>query len=410
MRVLLISDSPSATSGYAVEASMIGPILKGLGHDVAYLAAFGHHGSMTEHKGIPVYPGGLDGFGNDVIGPAAKDWRADVVITLKDLWVYRPNEWGAGIRWCPLTPVDHDPLPEGIVHMLRQHAYHPIAYSRFGEQQLLNAGFAPSYAPHSFDPAVLAPLDRAEARTQLGLPLDLFCIGMVAVNRGGVPSRKAWPQNLEGFARFARIHPKAHLFCHTHVGETGREGAVNLPALCAQLGITGRVSFVDQPAYDRGLPPDYLRQFYAAMDLVNCASVGEGFGIPTLEAQAMGTPVVVGDWTASAELLFGGVAITKDDAFSFYDAQGSYIFLPEPRAIAEAFGAMAERLSNPIEAQRIRERAIAGAAAYSIEAVTEDWKRTMARLEALILGEPARGVLRIVRPESVLVAQEAVRG
>lgn len=405
MRVLLISDSPAATSGYSNQIGQIGPILRALGHEVAYLAGFGHHGQMTEHQGIPMYPGGLDGFGNDVIGPAAKDWKADVVITLKDLWVYRPQEWGPGIRWAPMVPVDHDPIPEGIVHLLRQHAYHPIAYAKFGEAQLHNAGFAPSYAPHTFDPAVLSPMDKTEARKALGLPDDVFAVGMVAVNRGGVPSRKAWPQNLEGFARFARAHPTAHLLCHTHVGETGREGAINLPALCQQLGIMGRVSFVDQQAYDRGLPGDYLRTFYNAVDVLNTVSVGEGFGIPTLEAQAVGTPVIVGDWTASAELLFAGIAIPKDEAFAFYDAQGSYIFLPRPEAIAAALDTMAQRLRG--DADRIRKRALAGAAPYARDLVREShWAPTMARLEALIASEPSRGVLRIVRPESVLVSAE----
>lgn len=389
---------------------MIGPILKGLGHDVAYLAAFGHHGSMTEHKGIPVYPGGLDGFGNDVIGNAARDFRADIVLTLKDLWVYRPHEWGQGIRWVPLVPVDHDPIPEGIVHLIRQHCYHPIAYSKFGEAQLYNVGFAPSYAPHTFDPAVMFPMDKAEARKTFGLPDDIFAVGMVAVNRGGVPSRKAWPQNLDGFARFAQRHPKAHLFLHTHTGETGREGAVNLKNKAARLGIMHRISFVDQSAYDRGLPVEYMRMFYNAMNIVNTVSVGEGFGIPTLEAQACGTPVLVGDWTASAELLFAGAAISRQHAFEFDDAQESYIFLPEPDAIAIALSNMAERLSNPIEAERLRERAIAGAAPYATGAVqVAHWTKVLERIEHLIVTEPARGVLRIVRPESVLVAQEAVR-
>lgn len=409
MRVLLVSDAPHATSGYSVQAAQIAPILKSLGHEPAYLAAFGHHGVKSEFNGIPMYPGGLDGFGNDVIKSSATDFRADIVLTLKDLWVYRPQEWAQSVRWVPMIPVDHDPIPEGIVQMVRQFAYHPIAYSKFGLSQLENAGFAPSYAPHSFDPAAFSPMDKVEARAKLGIPPDLFCIGMVAVNRGGIPSRKAWPQNLEGFARYAKVNPRAHLFCHTHRGETGREGAINLPALCQQLGILNRVSFVDQDGYDRGFSPEHLRWFYNAIDILNACSVGEGFGIPTLEAQACGTPVVVGDWTSSAELLFSGVAIPKDKsgAFPFYDGQGSYIFLPWPDALAEAFHGMEEKLRNPTTATQLRARALMGAKAYGIEAVTKDWEKTMGRLERLIATEPARGVLRIVRPESVLVSMES---
>jgi glycosyltransferase involved in cell wall biosynthesis len=402
MRVIAVSDSPLATSGYAVQIGMIAPALKELGHDVAILAAFGHHGSMTEFKGIPVYPGGLDGFGNDVIGPAARDWRADLVITLKDLWVYRPQEWGPGLRWAPMVPCDHEPIPEGIVQLLRQFGAQPIAYSRFGEQQLIGAGFAPVYAPHTFDPEVMRPLDKAEARAALGIPPEVFAVGMVAVNRGGDPSRKAWPQNLEGFARYARTNPRARLYCHTHVGETGREGAINLPQLCQQLGIIDRVAFPAQDAYDRGMPAEYLRTFYSAMDVLNAASVGEGFGVPTLEAQACGTPVIIGDWTSSSELLFAGVAIGRDDAFRYYDRQGAYIFLPEPHALAAAFAEMERRTQT--EGAALRERALAGAAPYTTAHVRDTFWKPALEILAARLNRP--GVVRIVRPESVLVSAE----
>jgi glycosyltransferase involved in cell wall biosynthesis len=402
MRLLIVSDSPHAPSGYGQQLAQFAPALRDLGHDVAILAAFGHHGMMTEFKGIPMYPGGLDGFGNDVIGPAARQHQADLVITLKDLWVYRPQEWGAGIRWAPMVPVDHEPIPDGITQLLRQWGALPIAYSQFGEQQLLNAGFAPVYAPHTYDPAIMHPMDKAEARTLLGVPPDCYAIGMVAVNRGGDPSRKAWPQNLEGFARYARQNPRARLFCHTHVGETGREGAINLPALCQQLGIIDRVAFPPQEDYDRGMPADYLRAFYSAMDVLNCASVGEGFGVPTLEAQACGTPVIIGDWTSSSELLFAGVAIDRNDAFKYYDRQMAYIYLPEPHALAGAFAEMERRCAT--EAPALRARAVAGAAPYAIDRVRDTHWR--AALETLAARLTRPGVARIVHPDSVLVSTE----
>jgi glycosyltransferase involved in cell wall biosynthesis len=409
MRVGIVSDAPWAPSGYGVQARHLGAMLRDLGHEVAFLAAFGLHGGRQEYRGIPVYPGGMDGFGNDAVAPFVRDWRPDILLTLKDVWVYRPQEWGAGVRWVPLVPVDHDPIPFGIVQMLRQHAYATIAYAPFGQQQLHDAGFAPHYAPHVFDPAVLSPQDKAEARQALGMPGDVFAVGMVAVNRGGVPSRKAWPQNLEGFAQFARQHPRARLYCHTHVGSTGREGAVNLPALAESLGISDRISFVEQTAYDAGLPDSYMRAFYSAIDVLNAVSVGEGFGVPTLEAQACGTPVLIGDWTASADLLFAGAAVSKDDAHRFYDAQGSYIFLPEPHAIAGGLAHLAERLSDPVEAARLRDRAIAGASEFAVEHVREThWRPAMAALAARIAREVSRGVVRIVEPASILgVSDEA---
>jgi len=399
LRCLIVSDSPLASSGYSVQTGQIARALKDLGCEVGILCAFGHHGSVIDYHGIPMFPGGMDGFANDVIGPTAREFKADVVITLKDLWVYRPQEWGPGLRWIPLVPVDHDPIPQGIVQMIRQYAWETIAYSQFGKRELDKAGFAPYYAPHTFDPQTYPALDREQARKEMGIPDDVFVIGMVAVNRGTDPSRKAWPQNIEAFARFAAVNPKAMLYLHTHTGETGREGAVNLPGLCQQLGILDRVRFCDQAQYDRGFPVSYLNTFYHAIDVLNTVSVGEGFGIPTLEAQAVGTPVVCSGWTASEELHFAGVAIPKSEAFAYYDRQGSYIFLPNPDAIALAFDTMYQRLGRHSERVNLRARALSGSAPYAIDRVKEThWRPIVEAIVRRLQTEHSRGVLRIVPP------------
>jgi hypothetical protein len=101
LRVLFVSDAPWAVSGYAVEGALYATRLKD--HcDLAYLATFGLHGGMQEWNGIPIFPGGADAFANDVIPKAARQWQADIVITLKDTMVFRPEAF-QGLRWLPLT-------------------------------------------------------------------------------------------------------------------------------------------------------------------------------------------------------------------------------------------------------------------------------------------------------------------
>lgn len=396
MRLLICSDAPWATSGYSNQVRQFAPALARLGHDVALLATFGLHGGVREWNGLPIYPGGADAFANDVIAVSAQDWRADIVITLKDSFVFRPEAM-QGLRWCPLVPVDHEPLPPTIAQVLHA-AYRPIAYAPNGFRALRAAGFDPLYCPHSYDPAVMYPGDRAAARKALEISEDLFIVGTVAVNRGGVPSRKAWPQNLEAFALFAKDKPNARYFVHTDLAGDGYEGGVNLGALVSQLGIADKVLFCDQTRYRRGsFPDEYLRTLYAACDVLNAVSLGEGFGIPALEAQACGTPVIVSDFAAHRDLCFGGWKIAG--GLRFYDGQGAWTFVPQPEAIAEAMG---QAYLSRGDAD-LRERARAGAATYALPCVIEaHWKPALEELEAQIAADAhGRGVLRIVRPEEV---------
>jgi glycosyltransferase involved in cell wall biosynthesis len=310
LRVLFASDHPDAVSGYSVQTKLTALRLKE--HcDLALLATFGLHGSMQEWNGIPLFPGGADNFSNDVIGKAARRWQADIVITLKDALVFNPASF-QGFRWTPLTPIDHDPSTAQVIERVRQ-SYRPIAYAPHGFRALRSAGLDPLYAPHGYDPAVYYPMDKAEARASLGIAPDLFIVGTCAVNRGGLPSRKAWVENLQAFAAFARDKPNARYFLHTDVADDGYEGGIPLRPLMAQFGIMDKVLFCDQDRYryPPNFPAEYMRAYYNSMDVLNAVSLGEGFGIPVLEAQACGVPVIVGDWCAHEDLCFSGWKVRK---------------------------------------------------------------------------------------------------
>src|SRR5690242_1941900 len=98
LRILWCSDAPWASSGYSVETRLTAPRLAALGHEVALLCTYGLQGAVREWEGLRVYPGGADPFANDVIGHAARDWQADIVITLKDSFVFKPEAF-QGLRW-----------------------------------------------------------------------------------------------------------------------------------------------------------------------------------------------------------------------------------------------------------------------------------------------------------------------
>lgn len=402
LRVLWASDAPWAVSGYSVETALTTVRLKE--HcELALLATFGLHGGIQEWNGIPVFPGGADAFSNDVIGKAARRWNADIIITLKDALVFQPQTFN-GFRWCPMTPVDHDPSTPQVIERVRQ-SYRPIAYAPHGFRALRKAGLDPLYAPHAYSPDIYYPMDKAEARKTLNLPDELFIIGTVAVNRGGLPSRKSWVENLEAFAIFAHDKPNVRYFVHTDLADDTYEAGVQLRPIMASLGILDKVLFCDQDRYryGNGFPPEYMRAYYNSLDVLNAVSMGEGFGIPVLEAQACGVPVIVGDWCAHEDLCFAGWKVEKSETHHFFDQQQGYVFIPQPAAIADRLQQAYDKLSADTWIRnQMKDAAFAGTKPYEIETVIRDhWLPLLAELERDIRTPRSRGVLRIIRKEEV---------
>lgn len=403
LRVLWCSDAIFSSSGYGVETRLTVPRLAP--HcEIATLATFGLHGASIPWNGIKIYPGGNDPFANDVVKQAAQDWKADLVITLKDTFVFNPQAF-EGLRWTPLCPIDHEPPPSAVLERLR-YAYRPIAYAPQGFRALRAAGLDPLFCPHGYDEKIFHPEEKAAARQFLGLPQDIFLVGTVAVNRGGIPSRKAWAENLQAFALFARQHPDAYYYIHTALADNGEEGGIPIRQLAAQLGILDRIIPCDQDIYKAGFPDEYMLALYNSMDVLNAVSLGEGFGIPQLEAQACGTPIVSSEFAASRDLNFAGWAVPDERGarVRFFDNQGAYVFLPEPESIAEQLELAYQALSDPAEHSRRRTACLEGAALYQIDrVVAEHWVPALKELEDSIRDTASRGVLRIVRREEVFV-------
>jgi glycosyltransferase involved in cell wall biosynthesis len=110
------------------------------------------------------------------------------------------------------------------------------------------------------------------------------------------------------------------------------------------------------------------------MDVHALVSMGEGFGIPTLEAQSCGTPVIVSGWTASQELCFSGEAVDVKHSYRYWTPLASYQWLPNPGAIAAAFERAYTRPGS-------REKARKGALEYDADLVMQKyWTPVLAEI------------------------------
>ncbi len=388
MRINWHSNAPWSPTGYGNQTKLFTPRIKSLGYPISITAFYGLQGGMIDVNGIRIFPNGKHPYGQDVIGASARMDGADIVISLMDAWIMKPENIPAPLRWYPWFPIDCEPMPKIVADKVRQ-AAKGITLSKFGQRMAEDIGLDTYYIPHGVDTAVFAPIDRAKARGRLEWPADKFIVGMVAANKG-VPPRKSFFEQILAFAALHRAHPDTMLYLHTDDGKHGGE-AVDLLAFCQALGLTcdyqknGPVSadvdvlFPEQYTYLLGLPDQYLVDVYNSLDVMMLVSMGEGFGIPLIEAQACGCPVITGDWTSMGELCLSGWRIGKEEArpvwSPFFEAW-QWSVLPE--AVTSRLMAAYDAKDN----QDYRKRAHKGAAQYGADKVLEKyWRPVLADIE-----------------------------
>jgi glycosyltransferase involved in cell wall biosynthesis len=102
------------------------------------------------------------------------------------------------------------------------------------------------------------------------------------------------------FAKFHSTHPDAVLAMHTGIHQ---DGGQDLEALAENLGIVDRIRAVDQYRYHGGLiQPSDIAEWYGMIDVLSSCSFGEGFGLPIMEAQACGVPVITTNASSMTEI------------------------------------------------------------------------------------------------------------
>lgn len=382
LRISWLSNAPFAQTGYGNQTRLFARRIKdNLKHDVAITAFWGHEGSIINWDGIPVYGKGFHLYGQDVMAAHASNFRADILISLMDAWVIQ-----TGLlqdykdKWYPWFPIDHDPLPKPIADAVKK-SPKPITMSLFGKRMMEDVELDCFYVPHGVETDIFKPVDRKEAREKMLLPKDVFIVGMVAANKGS-PPRKAFFQNIAAFAELHKKHNDTVMYIHTiHGGAQATAEMVNLVEFCNFIGLeVGRdVIFPDQYYYMLGYPDDRMNMLYNAMDVHMLVSMGEGFGIPILEAQSAGTPVIVGDWTSMSELCMAGWKVDKAEAEPFYTPLGSWQYLPRAGAIADKLELAYHNKNNLALRKKARDMAIA----YDADLVTEQyWKPCLDEIAA----------------------------
>lgn len=310
------SNTPGVTTGYGVQAKLVVERLKRHGLEVAALSNYGLDGRfedlVTPYGKVKHYPRGYDGYSNDVAPGDHLHWAGlhpdlkDLMITLFDVWVFRNPKFDEIRQIASWVPIDHITIPPMVEAWLTKNNVHPIAMAPNGSNLMTQRGIEHSYVPHAVDTKVFKPTDKlpdGQLVSDYFDSKDKFVVGMVAANKAsGMTHRKSYSENILAFSIFKQKHSDAVLYLHTE--PLGLAQGWNLLELIQACGLSkDDVMFPDPRDYRTGVSDEMMAALYSGMDVLLAPSMGEGFGVPTMEAQSCGTRVIGSGWAATADLV-----------------------------------------------------------------------------------------------------------
>jgi glycosyltransferase involved in cell wall biosynthesis len=367
-------------TGYGQQTAIWATRLRDLGHDVAIHGYAGAQHLTVEWEGITVYPAGVENaIGMDSIGYWFEQHHADVVISLCDAWALSPKMMSLmpTVSW---TPVDAEPLSQGLADFFTESGAHPLAMSEYGRRIFAEGGIDAAYIPHGLPMDVFAPPeDRAALREASGFGPETFVVGINQANRSGL--RKALPEQLAAFARFHARHPDSKIILHMAMDHPKGQ---DLPLLLRRLGIPEGVAFFpDQGVYAGGvIGMEEMPLVYGGADVwMGCAMAG-GFELPLLEAQACGTPVIATNGSAMAEVAGPHSWLVDGQPFWVEERHQGFWTMPFIHEIDAALeDAWQAREDGRMEGLRKQSRE--HALAYDADAILRDrWVPFLAGIEA----------------------------
>ena len=323
--------------------------LADLGHSVAHIPmGISNRMGKWSYKNVLVYPSGRDPWCEDVAVDHYVDWKADMLVTVKEPWVFNKIFQDA-INFVPMAVIDHSPVNPAITSRLPT-AFKVIAITRFGQRELRHKGIQSTYIPHGVNTDIYKPYKekKAEWRKLWFMDPHEHIVGVVAMNR----ARKMIPHMLRGYRRFLDLNPdvKSHMMLLTNVRPSVIEEVtggvsdvgVNLLPEIMDLELGEAVMWPEEKIILNGFPEwsgeetgwDMVK-LYNTFDVLLMCTGGEGFGLPYIEAQACGVPVLSTDYAGGPEQVGAGLTVKWND-YVILSTPGTRFAVPDVDDIARA--------------------------------------------------------------------------
>jgi len=200
---------------------------------------------------------------------------------------------------------------------------HIVHLTKYGQQLWEGVFQSKNIIPHGVDLSIFKPRNvsqsalRREWAEKLRFPL--FEDSLIVLNVDRNVWHKRWDATFDFIRRLQETESRTvQLIAHTRIHEKGEHGhpkGYNLPKLEALYGLTGKVCYTHFE-WATGLDRQTLAKLYRVADLRISTSMGEGFGVPTIEAMGIGLPQIVNKQTTMPDILGEDCPYMVEPAFT----------------------------------------------------------------------------------------------
>lgn len=286
MKILWVGDAV-ITSGFAVVTHNICNELA-LKCDVVVFG-IGYNGRTRHEYPYHIYPGrnNLDLYSFDYLVEVVKAESPDVIILFNDDHIIREYLMrlsGVEARIITLLPVNYLPISKLSMFSYLPFVSEILTYTDFARDEV--AKIIPTIPTktvyHGVHSNIFYPIRgiKAGQEDETKQFVSQFIVGNIGTNT----YRKRIDLFLQAFSMFA--NGKSDVQCLLHY--TNLDTAYNCEEICNEYGITNKVLFSN-----KSVTFEKLNAIYNLIDVNVNTSMGEGFGLTSLEGAACGNAIMV---------------------------------------------------------------------------------------------------------------------
>lgn len=224
----------------------------------------------------------------------------DVVVINNDWWNVAQF---ARVQPAKLPVIGYMPVDGGNLDRTDMAALEKLSaavwYTDFGLNEARKAGFrgANHIIPHGIDTTAFTPINKSHARHSLGLniPPNAFVVGNLNRNQ----PRKRLDLTIQIFADWVQQHRIQNAWLLMHCAQ--HDCGWNLRRVAAFYGVEHCLLLTGGADMRHMQDVSTLQAVYNSLDVQISTTLGEGWGLTTMEGMACGIPQIVPEYAALAE-------------------------------------------------------------------------------------------------------------